>query len=84
MVPTISEFGLPANIPDSELETLIVDLFYIESNGWDWVDILVEFHLVEDCGFSSVVETEHKNLGLHVRKGCEEFCDVAAHMFGWS
>jgi hypothetical protein len=47
------------------------------------VDILVEFHLVEDSGFSGIIETEHENLGLHVGKGCEEFCDVASHLFIW-
>ena len=47
------------------------------------MDILVEFHLVEDSGFSSIIETEHENLGLHVGKGCEEFCDVASHLFIW-
>ncbi len=45
------------------------------------MDILVEFHLVEDGGFSGVIETEHENLGLHVGKGCEEFSDVASHLF---
>ena len=45
------------------------------------MDILVEFHLVEDGGFSGVIETEHENLGFHVGKGCEEFCDVASHLF---
>jgi hypothetical protein len=34
-MPKISEFGLSANIPDGELETLIVDLLDVEADSGD-------------------------------------------------
>lgn len=82
-MPEVSEFWLSSNVPDCELEAFVVDFFDIEANCGDWVNVLVEFHLVEDSGFSSVVKTEHKDFGLHVWERSEEFCDVAAHVSLW-
>ena len=56
-MPYIPEDGLSTDVPDGELQSLVVDFFDIEADGGYWDDVLIEFHLIEDGGFSCVVES---------------------------
>ena len=56
VMPEISQFGLSSDVPDCELEAFVVDFLHIKADGRNWVNVLFEFHLVEDCGFSGVVQ----------------------------
>ena len=55
-MPEIPQFGLSSDVPDCKFEAFVVDFLHIKADGGNWVNVLVEFHLVEDCGFSGVVQ----------------------------
>ena len=59
--PQLSDLVLTAHIPNVERDVLVADLFYIESNGWDWGNDLTELQLVEDGGLTGGIEADHQN-----------------------
>lgn len=79
MMPEIPEFALSSDVPDCELESLVVDFLNIESNCWDGCGIFMELHLVKDCSLTGSIKTQHKNLGFHVGERIEQFEDVLTH-----
>ena len=48
MPPQRSDLVLPTNIPYVEFDVLICDRFYVETDGRDGRDILVELELVKN------------------------------------
>jgi len=81
MMPQISKFSLSSDVPYIELEAFVVDLLNIEANSRHRVNSLIEFHLVENGGFSSIVESEHEDLSFHVGEGVEKLGDELTHVF---
>lgn len=75
MMPKVSEPGLSPNVPDSEAESSVVDFLNIESDSGDWGHGLIEFHLVENGGFSCTIESKHKYFGFHVWEGVKDLID---------
>ena len=80
-MPEWSQFGLTSNVPDVELKSFVVNLLDIETNSGHRWDCLVEFHLVEDRGFSCIVKSQHENLGFKVGEWVEESVDELSHMW---
>jgi len=56
-----------------------MNLFDIEADGWNRVNILMQFHLIEDCSLAGIVKSQHKNFSLHVGEGVKKLCNVSAH-----
>ena len=56
--------GLIASKPNLESDVLVDKLFDVASNSWVSSDNLSQVKLVESCGFSSVVKTNHNYLVL--------------------
>lgn len=64
MSPQRSDLVLTTDIPDGELNVLVLDGFDVEADGRDGRDDLTELELVENSGLSGSVETDHENSHL--------------------
>jgi hypothetical protein len=61
VLPETPDGELAADVPDHHLLALDVDLLHVKAVGGGCLHQLVEFHLVEDCGFAGVVDPRHQN-----------------------
>ena len=66
MMPEISELALSSNVPDGELESLVINFLDIEPDGWDSGGAFLELHLIENGSLAGTVKSEHEDFGLHV------------------
>jgi hypothetical protein len=64
MPPQRSDLVLATNIPNGELDVLVLDSLDIETNRGDGGDNLAELELVENRSFTSSIETDHQNSHL--------------------
>jgi len=64
MSPQGSDLVLSTNIPDGELNVLVLDGLNVESNCGDGCDDFTELQLVQNCGLSGSIQTNHQNSHL--------------------
>jgi len=64
MSPERTDLVLTADIPDGELNVLVLDSLDVETDCGDGGDDFTELQLVEDSGLSGGIETDHKNSHL--------------------
>lgn len=64
MSPQRTDLVLTADIPDGELNVLVLDSLDVETDCGDGGDDFTELQLVEDGGLSGGIETNHENSHL--------------------
>lgn len=62
--PEGTDLVLTTDIPDGELDVLVLDGLDVEANGRDSGDNLAKLELVENGGFTGGIETDHENSHL--------------------
>ena len=77
MSPEKSNLVLTADVPHCEGDVLVLDSLHVETNSGDSCDDLTELELVEDCGLTSGIETNHENAHLLLAK--EALPDLGKH-----
>lgn len=64
MPPQGADLVLTTDIPDGELNVLVLDCLNVEANSGDGGDDFAELELVEDGGLSGSIKTDHQNSHL--------------------
>merc|ERR550525_1992423 len=62
--PEKSDLVLTTDVPHVEGDVLVLDGLDVEADGGDGVDDLTKLELVEDCGLSGGIKTNHENAHL--------------------
>jgi len=60
MSPELSDLIFANQVPDIELDVLVLNSLHVEANGGDGVHDLSEIELVEDGGLTGGIETDHE------------------------
>jgi hypothetical protein len=58
VAPQWTDFVLTADIPHGEADVFVLYSLDVESDGWNGGDDLSELQLVENCSFTSRIETD--------------------------
>jgi len=59
--PERSNFVLSADVPHCETDVLVFHGFHVETNSRDCGHDFAQFQLVENCGFTGGIQTDHQN-----------------------
>lgn len=78
--PENSDLVLSTDVPDVELDVLEDYGFNVETNGWDGVQDLSEFELINNGGLSGSIKTKHEDSGLFLSEhSVEHFSEGKSH-----
>ena len=78
MSPETTDLVLASNIPDREINILVLHCLHVEADGRNGGQYFTQLELVEDCRLSSRIQTDHED--SHLAFGVEEIANDPTHM----
>lgn len=58
MTPQRADLVLASDVPNGEADIFVLDCLDVEADGWNGCDDLAQLQFVEDCSFTSSIETD--------------------------